>query len=137
MEQIITSIVSIVGEVVGDIKQSYININSNAGVIKSELIQYSPDYKLVVKKIKLFTNIQNNYIIELEMEEDLEFVDYNCYEYDIYRTLNSLNEFKVIATGLHPLAKYIDTDVNMQNVEMDYYYKVIIRNKITNETEEI
>jgi len=134
---IVRSEISIGSGVLATIKSNHVNVIASMNEIKSGLIQHMAGNKLIIDKVKLFTNIQNNYIIELEINKESEFVDYNCYEYDIYRTLNSLNEFKVIATGLHPLTKYIDTDVNMQNVEMDYYYKAILRNKITNETEEI
>ena len=137
MKLIVRSEISIGSGVLATIKSNHVNVIASMNEIKSGLIQHMAGNKLIIDKVKLFTNIQNNYIIELEINKNIQFVDYNCYEYDLYRSINSTVNFSLIASKIHPLTKYIDTDVNMQNVEMDYYYKAILRNKITNETEEI
>ena len=137
MKLIVRSEISIGSGVLATIKSNHVNVIASMNEIKSGLIQHMAGNKLIIDKVKLFTNINNNYIIELEINKSIQFVDYNCYEYDLYRSINSTANFSLIASKIHPLTKYIDTDVNMQNVEMDYYYKAILRNKITNETEEI
>lgn len=138
MNMTVESTASMRSGVDAEIRSTIITISSTMESIKTQLIKHGNINKLLINKIKLFTNKSNNYIIELDIkEEDNEGIDLNCYEFDLYRSQDADGEYELIAEGLHPLIHYSDSSINLEHNEFNYYYKIRLKNKITGETEEI
>jgi len=139
MNLIVKSIANIGSGVVAEVRDTSVTISSTMNSIKSQLIKHMDGDKLKINKIKLFTNKDNEYIIELDIkEEDNQDIDLNCYEFDLYRSNDANGEYELIAENIHPLTHYSDSDnLNLEHSEFNYYYKVKLKNKITGEIEEV